>query len=75
MFRFVGRVGAGTLCDEIHTPLDVKNLMLDTLSWVLLRPLAAAGQVDRLHRYSDVLVIIIKVIGCLSVCVAKGLTI
>jgi len=50
LIRFVGRVGAGTLCDEIHTPLDVKNLMLDTLSWVLLRPLAAAGQVDRLHR-------------------------
>jgi len=50
LMRFVGRAGAGSLCDEVHTPLDVKNLMLDTLGWVVTRPLASAGEVDRVHR-------------------------
>jgi len=50
LIRFLGRVGAGSFCDETHIPLDVKNLMLDTLSWVLTRPLTASGQVDILHR-------------------------
>ena len=44
LIRIMNIVGAGAISHSLHTSLDIKHLMLDTLGWILGKHLTLCGQ-------------------------------
>jgi len=53
LIKLMNLAGAGAVSYTLHTSLDIKHLMLDTLGWVLGRQLAFSGQLGLASQHAN----------------------
>jgi len=53
LIRLMNLVGAGAVSYSLHSSLDIKHLMLDTLGWLLGRQLAFSGQLGLASQHAS----------------------
>jgi len=53
LIKIMNLVGAGAVSYSLHSSLDIKHLMLDTLGWLLGRQLAFCGQLGLASQHAS----------------------
>jgi len=53
LIKLMNIVGAGAVSHSLHSSLDIKHLMLDTLGWLLARQLQGSGQLGLASQHAS----------------------